>query len=151
MSGSPSPSFQRKPCGNVTMELIDLDESATRALHDAKTRFEDSRRKATEAFSNEALETFDRILAMQYRVMATILEKLDNPEGNRINTPEKETLQSFMITLHRTKFITPYLDWSYSKLSICLTRLSQMWFYFRLYHNYFSCIFNSHVPFFKSK
>ena len=62
------------------MELIDLDESATRALSDAKRRFEDSQRKATEAFSNEALETSDRILAMQYRVMATILEKLDNPE-----------------------------------------------------------------------
>lgn len=62
------------------LELIDLDESATRALSDAKKRFEDSWRKATEAFGNEALETSDRILAMQYRVMATILEKLDNPE-----------------------------------------------------------------------
>ena len=66
--------------GMKKLELVDLDESATRALSDAKKRFEDSRRKATEAFSNEALEASDRILAMQYRVMATILEKLDNPE-----------------------------------------------------------------------
>ena len=61
------------------LELIDLDESATRALSDAKERFKDSRRKATEVFANEALETSDRILAMQYRVMATILEKVENP------------------------------------------------------------------------
>ena len=58
----------------------DLDESATRALSDAKERFKDARRRATDAFANNALETADRILAMQYRVMATILEKVDNPE-----------------------------------------------------------------------
>ena len=61
-------------------EIADLDESAVEALTKAKKRFEDSRRKATEAFANEALEAADRILAMQYRVMATILESLDNPE-----------------------------------------------------------------------
>ena len=59
-----------------TLELtVDLE-----VLCKAKKRFEDSRRKATEAFKNEALETSDRILAMQYRVMATILETVDNPE-----------------------------------------------------------------------
>ena len=62
------------------LELTDLDEAARRALSKAKKRFEDSRRKATEAFGNEALGTSDRILAMQYRVMATILETVDNPE-----------------------------------------------------------------------
>ena len=62
------------------LELTDLHEAARRALSNAKERFKDSRRKATEAFSNEALETSDRILAMQYRVMATILETVDNPE-----------------------------------------------------------------------
>ena len=62
------------------LELTDLDEAARRALSNTKKRFEDSRRKATEAFSNEALETSDRILAKQYRVMATILETVDNPE-----------------------------------------------------------------------
>ena len=61
------------------LEITDLDESATRVLSDAKGRFKDARRKATEAFNNEALETSDRILAMQYRVMATILEKVDYP------------------------------------------------------------------------
>ena len=62
------------------LEIADLDESALEALSKAKKRFEDSRRKATEAFANEALEAADRILAMQYRVMATILETIDNPE-----------------------------------------------------------------------
>ena len=61
------------------LEVTSLDESATRALSKAKKRFEDARRKATEAFNNEALKTADRILAMQYRVMATILETVDNP------------------------------------------------------------------------
>ena len=62
------------------LELTNLDESAKRALSDAKERFKDARRRATDAFANKALETAERILAMQYRVMATILEKLDNPK-----------------------------------------------------------------------
>ncbi|XP_078378127.1 uncharacterized protein LOC144661295 [Oculina patagonica] len=66
-----------KGVGNL--DLTDLDESATKKLSDAKKRFSDARWKATEAFNNEALETSDRILAMDYRVMATILESVDNP------------------------------------------------------------------------
>lgn len=61
------------------LEFNDLDESETRKLFSAKESFKDARRKATEAFNNEALESSDRILAMQYRVMATILETVDNP------------------------------------------------------------------------
>ena len=54
---------------------------STRALSDAKSRFKikDARRKATEAFSNEALSTSDRLLAMQFRVISTSLEKIDVP------------------------------------------------------------------------
>ena len=62
-----------------TLELTGLDESARRLLSDAKERFKDARRRATDAFANEALKTADRILAMQYRVMSTILEKVDTP------------------------------------------------------------------------
>ena len=61
------------------MELSGLDESATRALVDAKQRFKDARREATRAFKNEALTTSERILAMEYRVMTTMLETIDNP------------------------------------------------------------------------
>ncbi|CAH3193585.1 unnamed protein product [Porites evermanni] len=62
-----------------TLELSSLDESATRKLGRAKKRFEEARLEAMRAFSNEALELPDRLLAMQYRLMATILETVDNP------------------------------------------------------------------------
>ena len=62
------------------LELTDLNELARRSLSKAKKRFEESRGEATRAFGNVALGTSDRILAMQYRVMATILESVDNPE-----------------------------------------------------------------------
>ena len=66
--------------GMKKLELTDMDASAARKLCNAKKRFEQARIEATRAFKNEALETSDRILAMQYRVMATILETVDNPE-----------------------------------------------------------------------
>ena len=56
-----------------------MTESASWALFSAKDRFKDARREATKAFANTALTTSDRLLAMQYRVMATILETVDNP------------------------------------------------------------------------
>ena len=62
------------------LEPTSMDESATRLLSAAKERFKDARREATKAFNNEALELPDRLLAMQYRLMATILETVDNPE-----------------------------------------------------------------------
>ncbi|XP_044182265.1 uncharacterized protein LOC122963052 [Acropora millepora] len=60
-----------------SLQLTDRDNSSARALNDAKDRFKQAREKATEAFCNEALSTSDRILSMQYRIMATILEKVD--------------------------------------------------------------------------
>ena len=65
--------------GMRNLELTDLDESAARKLANAEKRFERARERATDAYSNEGLTTSDRILAMQYRVMATILETIDNP------------------------------------------------------------------------
>ena len=64
----------------TVLELTDLDESIKRKLSSAKERFKHAREKASEAFNNEALKISDRILAMQYRVMATVLETVDNPE-----------------------------------------------------------------------
>ena len=61
------------------MKHLELTESATRQLTKAKKRFERARERATDAFSNEALSPNDRILAMQYRVMATVLETIDHP------------------------------------------------------------------------
>ena len=62
------------------MKHLELTKSAKRKLEDAKKRFESARKKATDAFCNEALSPNDRILSMQYRVMATVLEKIDHPE-----------------------------------------------------------------------
>ena len=61
------------------MKHLKLTESATRKLANSKDRFKSARERATDAFSNEALSTTDRILAMQYRVMATVLETIDHP------------------------------------------------------------------------
>ena len=61
------------------MKHLELTKSATRKLTNAKKRFERARERATDAFSNEALSPNDRILAMQYRVMATVLETIDHP------------------------------------------------------------------------
>ena len=61
------------------LELSSLDESATRKLGSAKKRFAEARLEAIKAFSNEALKLPDRLLAMQYRLMATLLETVDNP------------------------------------------------------------------------
>ena len=61
------------------LELSSFDESDTRKLGSAKKRFAEARLEAIKAFSNEALKLPDRLLAMQYRLMATILETVDNP------------------------------------------------------------------------
>ena len=60
-----------------SLQLTDRNSWSGRALNHAKERFKDAQRKAIEAFCNEALSTSDRILAMQYRILATILEKVD--------------------------------------------------------------------------
>ena len=61
--------------GVKNIQLTNLvDEEAKRALFDAKDRFSDARKKATDASNNEALSTFDRITAIRYRVMAAMLE-----------------------------------------------------------------------------
>ncbi|PFX22827.1 Low molecular weight phosphotyrosine protein phosphatase [Stylophora pistillata] len=62
------------------MQNVELTEAATRKLVLAKERFKCARERATDAFSNAALSTSDRILAMQYRVMSTVLETIENPE-----------------------------------------------------------------------
>ena len=66
---------------SLTERMKDLKhtESATRQLTNAKKRFERAREMATISFSNEALSTTDRILAMLYRVMATVLETIAHP------------------------------------------------------------------------
>lgn len=107
-----------------SFQLTDLDGSANRALTDAKDRFKQAREKATEAFCNEGLSTSDRILAIQFRVLATLLEKVDNlPEAlgacrlcleelhsmpavrNSLNVQLKQSLKSWLHKAEREEII----------------------------------------------
>lgn len=62
-------------------KLAGLNDADNRALDSAKEGFRAAYGKATEAFSNEELETTDRIQAMVIRVAARILENVDHPKG----------------------------------------------------------------------
>ena len=57
-------------------EKMDFNETMKNNFFQAKKRFEMAREKATEASNNEALKIFDRITAVRYRVMATVLESV---------------------------------------------------------------------------
>ena len=61
------------------LQISNLGHSKKEALPEAKKRFSEARVHATKAFSNEALTLADRVLAMNVRLMATILEKVENP------------------------------------------------------------------------
>ena len=65
--------------GMRNLKIAGLSKSAATYLANAKKRFKRARERATDAYWNEGLTTSDRILAMQYRVMATILETIDSP------------------------------------------------------------------------
>lgn len=67
--------------GMKNMQLAELHETAKSALSQAKERFKMAREKATEASNNEALSTFERIAAIRYRVMATMLESAVDTVG----------------------------------------------------------------------
>ena len=65
--------------GLKNLDPTEFDEPSKQALSNAKRRFKESRKKATDALNNTALRTSDRILAMTIRVMANLLETVDNP------------------------------------------------------------------------
>ncbi|XP_078357188.1 uncharacterized protein LOC144642063 [Oculina patagonica] len=60
------------------LQLTDLNEATRKNLSEAKERFKDARRKAVEAFGNSALSTSDRLLAMAIRIVATLLEQVED-------------------------------------------------------------------------
>lgn len=74
-----SASVAWKEVMNLAKRLDGLDDSAKLALRHAKERLEFARRKATKAFCNEALSTKQRVLAMRYRVAASMLANIDHP------------------------------------------------------------------------
>lgn len=85
--------------GRGKLHLTNLDESAEKALCDAKKRFEDARKEATKAFNNAVLTDFDRILALAIRLTATILENIENPADS------SAACRSGLGELHSTPFV----------------------------------------------
>ena len=55
------------------MQLDEFSDKTKRALSEAKKRFKMAREEETRAFNNEALSTLNRVTAIRYRVMATML------------------------------------------------------------------------------
>ena len=60
----------------------DKNSSPERALSKSISRLEAANLKATETFSNEALDISDRILAAKYRIRTTLLVTLDKPAND---------------------------------------------------------------------
>ena len=89
------------------MKHLELTKSATRKLADAKKRFESARERATDAFCNEALSPNDRILSMQYRVMATVREQLQTgfrAVKSLFNKEERRKVISGVCLVNRVAF-----------------------------------------------
>ena len=63
------------------LEKKDFNETMKNFFFQAKKRFETARNEATKASNNEALKIFDRITAIRYRVMATVLESVVETVG----------------------------------------------------------------------
>ena len=61
------------------LQISNLVDAKKEALFEAKKRFREARVHATKAFSNKALTLVDRVLAMNVRLIAAILEKVENP------------------------------------------------------------------------
>ena len=62
-------------------ENIDFDETTKITFSHAEKRFQMAREMATKAFNNEALKFFDRITAIRYRIIATMLESVVERAG----------------------------------------------------------------------
>jgi hypothetical protein len=71
---------------NEAVALIDVIESSkirySKRFEQAVESLKRAREKATDAFSNDSLPVEDRIQASQIRMMARILECLDNPDAS---------------------------------------------------------------------
>ena len=74
---SPSPTVAAKTVAFAEkmkrMQLNAFSDKTKRALYQANKRFKMTREEATRAFNNEALSTFNRVTAIRYRVISTML------------------------------------------------------------------------------
>ena len=65
----------------LSKEIQKLNITSGTCFPSAKRSFEKSNTKATEAFSNEALKTEDRIIAEKLQVIGRILDSLEEPRA----------------------------------------------------------------------
>ena len=102
-SGMPSSDVASAILLNEVLQLtcaVERIKIKSRAEYEpAKERFKDARRRATEAFCNEALKIEDRIFVAKLRVVSEVLENLESPE-----TAITECL-SFLRDLHSLRAI----------------------------------------------
>ena len=79
----------------LSNEIRKLNIASGKRFASAKHSFEKSNTKATEAFSNEALNTVDRIMATKLRVISRILESLQDSDA------AAATCKMYLEKLHR--------------------------------------------------
>ena len=70
--------------GIRNLELTEVDNKASRSLRKGAKKFERARDKASDASNNETLDTLQRINAIRYRVLASMLESVtESLEGTK--------------------------------------------------------------------
>ena len=79
-AGSPTDPMSNFSQSLKSLNLTNVYDADRIALDAAKEDFKQARIKAIEAFSNDSLDTCDRIQAMAIRVAATMLENVDHPK-----------------------------------------------------------------------
>ena len=72
-----------------------LNIASGKRLADAMRSFQESNKEATRAFSNEALNIEDRIMATKLRVISRILESAQDPDATAA------TCKEYLEELHR--------------------------------------------------
>ena len=80
------------------LNLSNLDQPTTMVLSNVKRRLEDARRKATEAFNNEALKPSDRVVAMGYPISEPALP-LSSGTGTRDSGIKHFRSQSYWLKI----------------------------------------------------
>ena len=82
MMAAGSSSVFNEACSVVlSKEIRKLNIASGKRFESAMRSFQKANEKATEAFSNEALSTEDRIMATKLRVISRILGSLEDPDA----------------------------------------------------------------------
>ena len=92
---APSSVFNQACSLALSKELRKLNIVSGKRFSSAMRSFQESKKEATRAFNNEALNTEDRIMATKLRVVSRILESLQDPDA------AAATCKVYLEELHR--------------------------------------------------